>query len=72
MAGSPSFGITLFTHTIFERNVESLDKAAIVFFLVPCIFIPCLNTKITQKRKTTAILSVTTHPVVDKRDARNA
>jgi hypothetical protein len=39
MAGSPSFGKTLFTRTLHnilsERSVENFDTAEIVLFLVP-------------------------------------
>jgi len=49
MTSLPGFGKTLFTsqlHNILnERNVENFDTAVIVFFLVPFILSPVLNTK---------------------------
>jgi hypothetical protein len=49
MAGSPSFGKTLFTHTLHnilnERSIENFDPAAIVLFWFLLFLSPVLNTK---------------------------
>jgi hypothetical protein len=73
MAGSPSFGKTFFTstlHIILHKNSieQSLMLLRLSCFGSICIYPLFLNFKNCTKSVTTAISSVTIHPVFDERE----
>jgi hypothetical protein len=67
MAGSPSFGETLFTHTLDnilnENRVETFDTAGIVLFRFYLLLSLFLNCESSARTSTPATFSVTIHNI---------